>query len=122
MKPEDHAWQSLRDHAAAQLRGGFADRVIRAAHGAPAESWQQLQAHASAQLRPGFAERVLRAAREVAQVPSLFGQFALGAATVAVCLGAVFFVHQRVVREEEERSLARWEQLAAETQDLDQSQ
>jgi hypothetical protein len=124
MKTEDHAWQSLRDHAAAQLRGGFADRVIRAAHGAPAEAWQQLNARALAQIRPGFAERVLRAAREIknVSVPSLFGQFALGAATVAVCFGAVFFAHQRSVRLEEELALARWEQLAAETQDFDQSQ
>ncbi len=122
MKTEDHAWQSLRDHASAQLRSGFADRVIRAANGASAESWHQLQAHAAAQLRPGFAERVLRAAREIKNVPSLFGQFALGAATVAVCLGAVLFVHQRAARQEEESALARWQQLAVETQDFDQSQ
>jgi hypothetical protein len=122
MKTEDHAWRSLRDHAAAQLRGGFADRVIRAAHGAPVQSWQQLHAHAAAQLRPGFAERVLRAARELTNVPSLFSQFALGAATVAVCLATVFVLHARSARLEEERALARWEQLAAETQDFDHGQ
>jgi hypothetical protein len=123
MKTEDHAWRSLRDHAAAQLRHGFADRVISVAHGAPVESWQHLHAHAARQLRPGFAERVLRAAREIkSNVPSLFGQFALGAATVAVCLVAVLAAHSRSARIDEERALARWEQLAAETQDFDQSQ
>jgi hypothetical protein len=31
MKPENHAWVSLHDHAAAMLRPGFADRTLRAA-------------------------------------------------------------------------------------------
>src|SRR4051812_28075919 len=107
MKTEDHAWRELRAHASAQLRDGFADRVIGAAQGAPAVAWQQLQAHAVTRLRPGFAERVLRAAREMkSNVPSLFDQFALGAATVAVCLVAVFVVHSRSSRLEEEQALA----------------
>lgn len=122
MKTEDHAWRDLRAHASAQLRSGFADRVIRAAQGAPAQAWQQLNDHASAQLRPGFAERVLRAARELKMVPSAFDQFVLGAATVAVCLVAVFVMHNHSARVEEERALARWQQLAAETQDFDQGQ
>jgi hypothetical protein len=121
MKPEDHAWDQLRAHAAAQLRRGFADRVLRAAHGPDAAAWQQLHTHAAAQLRPGFAERVLRAARAVkAGVPSLFGQFALGAATAAVCLIAVVYLHSRDTRAEEERNLAAWQQLDADAQDLDQ--
>ena len=33
MKPEPHAWNLLRDHAAAQLSPGFADRVLRAVRG-----------------------------------------------------------------------------------------
>ena len=123
MKTEDHAWRDLRAKASAQLRDGFADRVLHAAHGAPAEAWQQLRAHASAQIRPGFAERVMRAARDLkTSVPSFFDQFALGAATVAVCLVAVFVVHSRSNRLEEERALARWQQLAAEAQEFDQGQ
>jgi hypothetical protein len=123
MKTEDHAWRSLQDHAAAQLRGGFADRVLRAAQGAPATAWEKLNAHAAAQIRPGFAERVLRAAREIkSSVPSLFDQFALGAATVAVCLLAVVAAHSRSARIDEEQAIARWQQLAAETQDFDLSQ
>ena len=51
MKPEEHAWRALNAHAAAQLPAGFADRVLRIAHGPSTESWRQLQAHAAAQLR-----------------------------------------------------------------------
>jgi hypothetical protein len=123
MKTEDHAWRELRAHASRQLSDGFADRVITAAHGAPAEAWQQLNRHAAARIRPGFAERVLRAARDLkSSAPSLLDQFALGAATVAVCLIAVFVIHSRTSRLEEERALARWQALAAETQDFDQIQ
>jgi hypothetical protein len=121
MKPEDHAWRDLRAHAAAQLRSGFADRVLRAAHGPDAAAWTQLQTHAAAQLRPGFAERVLRAARAVqAGVPSLYGQFALGAAIAAICLLTVVYFHSRSLRLEEERNLAGWQQIVADAQDLDQ--
>ena len=121
MKPEDHAWRDLRAHAAAQLRGDFADRVLRAARGPDAAAWTQLQTHAAAQLRPGFAERVLRAARAVqAGVPSLTGQFALGAATAAICLLTVLYFHSRSLRLEDERNLAGWQQLAVDAQDLDQ--
>jgi hypothetical protein len=123
MKTEDHAWRDLRAHASAHLRDGFADRVISAAQGAPAEAWQQLHAHASAQIRTGFAERVVRAARDLkSNVPTFLDQFALGAATVAVCLVAVFVTHNRSNKADEERALARWQQLAAETQEFDSGQ
>ena len=52
MKTEDHAWRALQDRAAAQLRAGFSERVLRAARGPQAETWRELQAHAAAQLRP----------------------------------------------------------------------
>src|SRR3954471_10311366 len=123
MKTEDHAWRDLSAHASAQLRTGFADHVIRSAHGAPAEAWQQLNVHAAAQIRTGFAERVLRAARDFkSNVPTFFDQFALGAATVAVCLVAVFVIHTRSTQQAEENALARWQQLAAESQEFDQGQ
>jgi hypothetical protein len=122
MKTENQAWRSLQAHASAQLRGGFADRVLRAARGPEAATWAQLRAHGAAQLRPGFAERVLRAARAVqAGVPSLFGQFAIGAATAAICLLTVVYFHSRAIRLAEERNLAGWQQLAAEVQDPDAS-
>ena len=113
MKPEEFAWRALNDHAAAQLRGGFADRVLRTAHGPQRETWRELHAAGARQLRPGFAERVLRAARAAADVPSLASQFALSALTAAVCLGAVMFVHQRNVDAADERNLAEWQQIVA---------
>jgi hypothetical protein len=122
MKTDDQAWRELQNHASAQLRGGFADRVLRTAHGPQAETWQQLRDHGAAQLSPTFATRVLRAARGIqSRAPSLFGQFALGAATAAACLVAVVYVHGRSLRLEEERNLAGWQQLAADAQDLDLS-
>jgi len=117
MKPEDHAWRALNEHASAQLRGGFADRVLRAAHGPQAETWRQLQSHAARQLRPGFAERVLRAARAAADMPSLASQFALSAATAAVCLGAVLFLHNRSAEQADARNLAEWQQIASLAED-----
>jgi hypothetical protein len=117
MKPEEHAWRALNDHAAAQLRGGFADRVLRAAQGPDVEAWRQLFDAGARQLRPGFAERVLRVARAAADMPSLASQFALSAVTAAVCLGAVLFVHQRNVEAADERILAEWQQIIAMAQD-----
>lgn len=117
MKPEEHAWRDLQDHAAAQLRGGFADRVLRAAHGPQAESWRQFFAIGARQLRPGFADRVLRAARAAADMPSLASQFALSAITAALCLGAVVFVHQRNANAADERNLAEWRQMVLVAED-----
>ena len=86
-----------------------------------AAAWRQLQNHASAQIRPGFADRVLRAVRALpSSVPSLLDQFAFGAATVAVCLIAVVFLHTRNIRLEEARTLASWQQLADGASDIDQ--
>jgi hypothetical protein len=112
MKPEDHAWRSLQNHAAAQLRTGFADRVLRVAQGPEAQTWRELHAHAAARLRPGFAERVLRAAREIPGVPSLLDQFALSVGTATVCAVALFFFDAQRTKIEDERNLASWQQLA----------
>jgi hypothetical protein len=118
MKAEDHAWRALQNHASAQLHRGFADRVLRVAHGPQPEVWQQMQARAATQIRPGFAARVLRMARDLpGNVPSMFDQLVLGAATMAVCFVAVFFIHSRSVQQEDQRILASWQQLAAETQE-----
>jgi hypothetical protein len=117
MKPEEHAWRALNDHAAAQLHRGFADRVLRAAHGPRSETWSALQAAGARRLRPGFAERVLRAARAAADMPSLASQFALSAVTAAVCLGAVLFVNQRTVDAADARNLAEWQQIVSIAED-----
>ena len=119
MKPEDHAWASLRAHAAAQLRDGFADRVIRGTRDPGAAVWQQLWAVASARLRPGFAGRVLQAARAAADMPSVASQLALSAATAAVCLGAVLFLHNRNLEQTDARNLAEWQKIVAAAQEID---
>lgn len=120
MKTEDHAWRALRDHANARLPDNFADRVLRFSRGPAPQVWQQLAERAAREIRPGFAERVLRAARALpGKVPSLLDQFALGAATVALCLAAVFAIHTHAARVEEEQALANWRALAAEAQELD---
>ncbi len=122
MNSEDQAWRELQRHAAAQLRPDFSQRVLRAAHGPDAAVWKQWQTHAAAQIRPGFAERVLRAARSLPRVPSLFDQLALSAATASLCLLAVVFVHSRSAHMEEQQNLARWHQLAVESQEYDMMQ
>jgi hypothetical protein len=117
MKPEEHAWRALNAHAAAQLRGGFADRVLRAAQGPEVRTWSELYAVGARQLRPGFAERVLRAARAAADMPSLASQFALSAATAALCLGAVLFVHKHNLDAADARNLAEWQQMVLVAED-----
>lgn len=119
MKPEEHAWRSLQQHAASQLHTGFADRVLRNAHGPKAEAWRALADQAAMQLRPGFAERVIRAARAVVDGPSLASQFALSAATAAVCLAAVFLVHSHLRDQDDQRNLAEWERIVAVANDPD---
>ena len=117
MKPEENAWRALNQHAASQLHGGFADRVMRAARGPDAETWRELFGVGAQRLRPGFAERVMRAARAAADMPSLGSQFALSAATAAICLGTVLFIHQRSVQAADERNLAEWQQMALAAED-----
>ena len=112
MKAEDHAWRSLQQHASAQLRTGFAERVLRAASGPSPQTWRELDRHAATQLRPGFAERVLRAARQLPGMPSLLDQFALSVGTAAVCAIAMFFFDARSAKLEDERNLASWQQMA----------
>ncbi len=119
MKAEHEAWRDLQTHASAQLRGGFADRVLRRAHGPAPEAWRQLSAEAAAQLRPGFAERVIRAARAAADLPSFGTQFVWSAATAAACVVAVFFLHERSMRQADDRNLAEWRQLAAGADEFD---
>jgi len=121
MKPEDHAWKALRTHAAAQLRTGFADRVLRDAQGPEAAVWRRLQDHGARQLRPGFAERVLRAARELPGVPSILDPFALSVGTAAVCALAFFYFDARSAKIENERNLASWQQMAQVVADDDVS-
>ena len=81
------------------------------------ETWRELLGFGASQLRPGFAERVIRAARAAADMPSLGSQFALSAATAAVCLGAVFFVHRHNMQATDARNLAEWRQMVVVAED-----
>lgn len=119
MTPEEKAWSDLRARANAQLPAGFADRVLAAARGPTPEAWRQLQAHGASRLRPGFVERVLRAARAAAEGPSFASQLALSAATAAVCLGVVLFLHNRHVEAADARNLAEWRTIVALAQEMD---
>lgn len=119
MKTEDHAWRALNQHAAAQLHTGFADRVLRVAHGPTEQAWTQLHAHGARQLRAGFADRVLRAVRNLPGVPSLLDQFVFSVGTAAVCALAVLIIHSQQVEKENERNLASWQQIAMVVEDVD---
>jgi hypothetical protein len=87
---------------------------------AETDAWLALDAHAASLLRPGFAERTLRAARAVA--PTLLSQCLLSAATAAVCLVLILFVHSRVTADETARNLAGWQEIAREADQLAQLQ
>jgi hypothetical protein len=119
MKPEDQAWSDLRAKATHCLRDGFADRVILGARGPSDATWHQLHTKAASRLRPGFAERVLRAARAAAEMPSFGSQLALSAATAALCLGAVLFLHHRNLQRADARNLAEWQAIVAVAQEMD---
>jgi len=91
MKTEDQVWTELRRHASAQLRPGFADRVLRAARaGAGAEA-----------------------------APSLLGIFSLSAATAMVCL-AVVSLYRSANQNPVERDdiVAGWEKIAADSDEF----
>jgi hypothetical protein len=119
MKPEEHAWRALNQHAAAQLSSSFADRVLRSARGPSEAAWQQLNSHAARQLRPGFADRVLLAVRNIPGVPSFLDQFVLSVGTAAVCALAFFFIHSQQVKRENEQNLASWQQIAMAVDDAE---
>ncbi|MGH7996273.1 MAG: hypothetical protein ACREFX_07975 [Opitutaceae bacterium] len=75
------------------------------------EAWQQLREKAAAQIRPGFADRVIRAAR-AAIGPSAWSQFAIGAATAALCLIALAFFQASQGQGDRGQSLAGWRQVS----------
>jgi hypothetical protein len=91
MKTESEAWQHLREHGAAQLRPGFANRVIRAA-----------RAGAGA-------------------APTFLRPFAVCAAMATLGLLAVSLYRDRAYTEENSRNLAGWQEITAQADDFDQT-
>jgi hypothetical protein len=91
MKTEDLAWHQLQQRGAAQIRSGFADRVLRAARAGAGE--------AAPFLRP----------------------FAVCAAMATLGLVAVSLYRAQTVSEENARNLAGWQEIAAQADDFDQT-
>lgn len=89
MKTEPRAWAQLQRHASAQLRPGFADRVVRAA----------------------------RAGAEAA--PTLLSIFTLSAVTAALCLAAVTLSNKQAQDPaEREINIAGWQRIAADSDEF----
>ncbi len=84
------------------------------------DAWTSLREHAASQLKPGFPDRVLRAARTPASSPLIVAHFAMCAATAAACLVAVALYQARVSGDEDATSLAGWNEIAAQSNDLEQ--
>lgn len=78
----------------------------------------RLREHAAAMISPGFPDRVLRAARARA-TPLLVSQFAMCAATAALCLAAVAIYNSKSSAAENAKNLAGWNEVAAQANDLD---
>ena len=87
---DSRAWSLLADRAAAQLRPGFAQRVLRAARGAGEAADRALLRH-----------------------------FALSAAAVMACLVLGVIVHTRSAEAETARNVSAWQQLADDADDGD---
>jgi hypothetical protein len=83
-------------------------------------AWRSLREFAAARISPGFPDRVLRVAR--AASPTFVSQFALCAATAALCLAAVALFDARSHVDEDAQSLAGWSEITAQAADLDQGQ
>lgn len=83
------------------------------------EAWKRLGEHAASQLAPGFPDRVLHAAR-ARQAPLFVAHFAMCAATAAACLAAVALYQSRESGDEEATNLARWSEITAQANDLEQ--
>jgi len=80
------------------------------------QAWMSLRDHAASQIKPGFPERVLRAVR--AQPSPLFvAQFAMCAATAALCIAAVALYQSGVSRDDEAKAIAGWNEIAAQASD-----
>jgi len=79
----------------------------------------RLREHAASQLTPGFPERVLRASRARAS-PLFVAHFAMCAATAAACLAAVALYQSRLSGDDDATNLARWNEIAAQANDLEQ--
>jgi hypothetical protein len=84
------------------------------------EAWMRLREHAAGLISTGFPDRVMRAAR-ARPSPLFVAQFAMCAATAALCVAAVAFFQSRSSPDEDARNLAGWSEIAAQASDVDQA-
>lgn len=83
------------------------------------KAWNSLFERGASRLRPGFPDRVMRATRAYASSPLFVSQFAVCAATAALCLVAVALYNNRSSVDENAKSLAGWNDVAAQAGELD---
>jgi hypothetical protein len=83
------------------------------------KAWMQLREHAASLIKPGFADRVLRAAR-ARPAPLFVAQFAMCAATAAICVAAVAIYGSRLSTDQDAQNLAGWNEISAQASDLEQ--
>lgn len=83
------------------------------------KAWMQLRDHAASLIKPRFAERVLRAAR-ARPAPLFVAQFAMCAATAALCVAAVAIYGSRASTDQDAQNLAGWNEISAQASDLEQ--
>jgi hypothetical protein len=83
------------------------------------QAWMQLREHAASRISPGFPDRVLREARGE-RSPLFVAQFAMCAATAALCLGAVALYQSGVSGDDDAKNLAGWSEITAQANDLEQ--
>jgi len=79
----------------------------------------QLREHAASLIKPGFPDRVLRAA-SARSSPLFVTQFAMCAATAALCLAAVAIYHAHLSGSDDGQGLAGWSEITAQSNDLEQ--
>jgi hypothetical protein len=78
-----------------------------------------LREHASSLIKPGFADRVIRAAR-TRPAPLFVAQFAMCAATAALCVAAVVIYGSGTSSDQNAQNLAGWNEISAQANDLEQ--
>jgi hypothetical protein len=83
------------------------------------QAWMQLREHAASLIKPGFADRVLRATR-ARPAPLFVAQFAMCAATAALCVAAVAIYSSQLSSDENAQNLAGWNEITAQANDLEQ--
>jgi hypothetical protein len=84
------------------------------------QAWTSLREHAASQIKPGFPDRVLRAACAPVPAPLFVAHFAMCAATAAACLAAVALYQSRVSGDDDAINIAGWNEIAAQSNDLEQ--